>query len=96
VAEIGEKITGLKATVKKVFHTVNTYNGVERDVTMLVFTDEQGREVKWNASGSHHYRVGEKVLIETAKVKDHSTYRDDQQTIVTRAKVSSLETSDED
>lgn len=91
IAPIGEKFTSLPATVKKVFHTTNVYNGVERDVTMLVFQDSQGREVKWNASGYQTYREGEQVVIEKATVKDHDTYRDNQQTIVTRAKVVSLE-----
>ena len=47
--------------------------------------------IKWFATGVRDYEPGQRVRILRATVKDHETFRDQDQTVVTRAKLEPLD-----
>lgn len=85
VADVGEKITGTKATVVTVKHMDNPYQrGAEN--TLVVFRTESGHLVKWFASGRKNFKVGEVGEFTGGTVKKHDQYKDQDQTVVVRVK----------
>lgn len=70
---------------------VRTYKseGFYGVTTIVTFNDAEGRTFVWFASGSHDYETGETFNVK-ATVKDHSEYKGTKQTIITRAKLTSI------
>ncbi len=84
---VNEKIQQVPVTVKHVSHHVRTFNGRDTDLTLLVFNDDSGREIKWNASGYKEYKKGDLVTITSATIKDLGEFNGNQQTVITRARI---------
>lgn len=82
-----DKVQNVKAKLVNKAYSTNYYGGVERVSTMLVMEDEQGRQVKWWATGDRNYEVGSEITITSATIKGHDNYQGNDQTIITRAKV---------
>lgn len=84
IAPVGEKITGVKATVT----TVREFDGYYGPTTMMVAVSEDNHVFKW-VSGSMPDEVepGVTFTMSRATVKDHDNYRGVDQTVVTRAKL---------
>lgn len=87
LGQVGEKIEYIPVKVKKVSRSVNTYNGRDVDVTRMTFTDNLGRELKWNASGWKDYKEGDEFVIKSATVKELSEFNGNEQTVIIRAKI---------
>ncbi|WP_241031907.1 hypothetical protein [Rhodococcus koreensis] len=47
--------------------------------------------IKWFATGVRDYEPGQRVRILCATVKDHEIFRDQDQTVITRAKLEPLD-----
>ncbi|NHU44969.1 hypothetical protein G9373_19800 [Rhodococcus sp. A14] len=89
LAPKGTKITDLDATVT-VCRIVDGPYGAK---TLLVLRTDGNQLIKWFATGIRYYEPGQRVKIRRATVKDHDTYRDQDQTVVTHAKLDILDTS---
>ena len=87
VAPKGAKVTDLDATVT-VSRIIPGHYGAK---TLLVLRTEGNRLVKWFATGLRDFEPGQRVRILRATVKDHETFRGQDQTVVTRAKLEDLE-----
>ncbi|WP_054247837.1 hypothetical protein [Rhodococcus opacus] len=87
VAPKGAKVTDLDATVT-VSRIIDGHYGAK---TLLVLRTEENQLVKWFATGLRDFEPGQRVRILRATVKDHETFRGQDQTVVTRAKLEDLE-----
>ncbi|WP_252190416.1 MULTISPECIES: hypothetical protein [unclassified Rhodococcus (in: high G+C Gram-positive bacteria)] len=87
VAPKGAQVTDLDATVT-VSRIIPGHYGAK---TLLVLRTEGNRLVKWFATGLRDFEPGQRVRILRATVKDHETFRGQDQTVVTRAKLEDLE-----
>ncbi len=82
LADVGEKIAGVKATIR----LVREIDGDYGTSTLLVMSTEDGRTVKWFSSSTWSVEPGDQVEIK-GTVKEHSSYEGDDQTVITRAKM---------
>lgn len=82
-----EKIKNVKLKVTKKIQSEFFYNGYERTSTLVIMEDELGRQVKWSASGSKSFQEGDEITITSATIKGTDIYNDNEQTIITRARV---------
>lgn len=92
VAPEGAKVADVDATVIKTVPLEGSDpfgRPVPRTLVSLVTSD--GHQVTWFASGSKEFELGKKVKV-AGTVKEHSTYRDTDQTVLTRAKITDPET----
>lgn len=87
IGQAGERIEYIPVKVKKLVRNVNTFNGRDVDTTMMIFTDNLGRELKWNASGWKDYKEGDEFVIKSATVKELSEFNGNEQTVITRARI---------
>jgi hypothetical protein len=83
----GDKLRDVTLTVKKVHHSYGSMNGREYSSTLLIMADENGKEVKWSASGTRNYAKDDTLLIKSATIKELGEFNGNQQTIITRARV---------
>lgn len=91
VCEIGQKLN-VKCTLdKKAWFEVRSFCGYGTD-TMHVYTfkDVNGNKLVWKTSAYVDVERGEPVEL-TGTVKEHSEYRDEKQTVLTRCKVKAIE-----
>jgi hypothetical protein len=87
VAPVGEKVpAGTVLTVSKVRYLDDPYSYYGGVNTLVLMRDEQGRIVKWFASGRHDLDAGQQVRIGGGRVKSHEQYEGKDQTVVTRLK----------
>lgn len=91
VAEIGERVKDLSVTVvyAGTFEAANPRGyGAPVDKALVIFEAEDGKILKTSGTGSTLYNLakGDKVTI-TATVKAHGEYREQDQTVLTRVKV---------
>lgn len=91
-----EKIKNVKLRVTKKHVSEFFYNGYERTSTLFIMEDELGRQVKWSASGTKSFKEGDEILISSATIKDNDTYNDNEQTVITRARATKVETEETD
>ena len=82
LGNLKEKITTNDCTVTY----VNTFEGAYGWVYLYLFRDQSGNIIKWKASANQNLTQGDTVTI-VGTVKDHTEYRDDKQTVLTRCKV---------
>jgi len=87
LAPRGTKVTDLDATVT-VSRIIDCHYGAK---TLLVLRTDGNQLIKWFATGVRDYEPGQWVQILRATVKDHDTYRDQDQTLVTRATLEPLD-----
>ena len=80
-----ERIRGLIANVIRVRHLPNAYDGT----TMIAFKTDAGDELVWFASGYHDVEAGERWRLD-ATVKEHKTFNETRQTVLTRVKYSDI------
>ena len=83
----GAKVTDLAATVT-VSRIIDGHYGAK---TLLVLRTDGNQLIKWFATGVRDNEPGQRVRILRATVKDHETFRDQDQTVVTRAKLERLD-----
>ncbi len=57
----------------------------------MVGKTEDGHVVKWFASGSFSYELGDVVKFEAATVKAHENYQGTDQTVITRGVIDTFE-----
>ena len=83
--EVGQKFTDLPATLTSI-HQVETRFGLSN---LVKFTLEGGEELNWWTTVTITAEVGSKVLI-SGTIKDHSEYKGDKVTLVTRCKIKEI------
>lgn len=91
IAPVGEKVTGVKARILKLRQSTNYYGYRETVSEMVRLQTDDGHIVTWWASSPTGFDEGDDVTIQRATVKDHETYRGEDQTIITRAKLELVE-----
>ena len=76
---------------KRAWFDVPSFRGFGTD-TMYVFTfrDQQGNALVWKTGKGLIYEAGTQVHL-TGTIKDHSEYKDEKQTVLTRCKVTAGE-----
>ncbi|MFC0452429.1 hypothetical protein [Rhodococcus jostii] len=87
IAPTGAKVTDLDATVI-VSRIIDGRYGAK---TLLVLRTDGNQLIKWFATGVRDYEPCQRVRILRATVNDHDTFRDQDQTVVTRAKIEPLD-----
>ena len=88
VGEVGKRITLEARFVScRTYTTHYTYRGEEH--TILKFKDEHGNTIIWNTSSFYEDLEEGKAYTITGTVKEHSDYRGDKQTVLSRCKVES-------
>lgn len=88
IAPVGEKVEGVPARVLMLYESSSYYGGREKISTLVKMQAESGHIVTWWASNPPKLEEGDDVVIDRATVKKHETYNDQDQTVVTRAKLS--------
>lgn len=83
VGNVGDKITGVKARVTGVQYIEGMY-GV---TTLISMVTPEGNVLKWFASGSKAYKIGDEVSIDRATIKKHAEWNGIKETHLTRAKL---------
>lgn len=61
--------------------------------TLVKMLDDDGHLLTWWASGAKHFEAGDKIVV-AATVKKNDEYRDEFQTVLTRAKITDPTTGD--
>lgn len=91
VGQIGDKIDLDVVLEKRAWFDVPSFRGFGTD-TMYVFTfrDQQGNALVWKTGKGLIYEAGTQVHL-TGTIKDHSEYKDEKQTVLTRCKVTAGE-----
>jgi hypothetical protein len=83
---VGERLRGLKLTVKSVRYIDGAYGLT----TLYVFTDEAGNSFKWFCSASaSDFEVGQVVVLD-GTVKKHEEFNGLKSTVLTRCKVTEV------
>lgn len=83
LANVGEKISNLELKIKR----IDYYEGNYGTQTRFIMTAPDGKEVLWTASGYRSGEQGETIKIKTATVKGHRQFNDNDQTVLTRARI---------
>jgi hypothetical protein len=88
--QIGDKLKNVPVTVKQA-KLIPTYipNVGDSYKTLLVMTTDDGKELKWWASGEKDFKAGDMLTVTSATIKDLDTFNGDEQTVITRARVAS-------
>lgn len=86
LAGVGEKVAGNTAVVEKVVYIDNYYSPDETPDTLLIMRASTGHTLKWKASGYHDLNAGDTLSLTGGRVKEHSAYQDQDQTVLTRVK----------
>ncbi len=89
IGQPGDKITAVPATITAVRYLDEAYG----TTTLLAMRDDAGHSLKWFASGHKDFTDGARVVLDRATVKAHDVYQGSKQTVLTRAKISSLDTA---
>ena len=87
----GEKIANVDAVITKVVQWEANYGYNSKTETMIIMRTPDNKEIKWKASGNKDFEEGQKVTITAATVKDHTVYRENDQTVILRAKLNVIE-----
>ena len=99
ISEVGKRIT-IKVTYKKSFHWVDTkYSYYPTTHYIHHFVDAEGNTIVWKSTNIVEYVEGREckfvtegsVVELTGTVKEHSTYKEVEQTVVTRCKFKLIE-----
>ena len=78
LGEIGERLT-VKVILKKVY----IFEGVFGTTGIFTFEDEEENTIVWKTSADKAFEE-DTIYVLTGKVKEHSEYRGDKQTVLTR------------
>lgn len=97
VSNIGDKINLTVTYVRSASWEQPSYSGYGTDICYAhIFKDENGNVLTWKTTTAlgwtdsngywHHPEDGTAVIL-TGRVKEHTTYRDEKQTVLSRCKV---------
>ena len=84
IGEVKERLV-LKVKCEKIFHFLSMYG----ENTMYMFVTKDGNIVTWNTQTNQDIEEGKDYGL-TGTVKDHITYRNKKQTVLTRCKVAEI------
>ncbi|GEL48765.1 hypothetical protein CHO01_38810 [Cellulomonas hominis] len=84
LAGVREKVAGHTAVVEKVVY-LDGYAYGSTD-TLVLMRSETGHTLKWKASGRKDLEAGQKLTLTGGTVKEHGSYRGQDQTVLTRVK----------
>lgn len=87
LGEVKERIRNFSITLS----TVRELDSDWGTTTLMVGKTEDGHVVKWFASGSFSYELGDVVKFEAATVKAHENYQGTDQTVITRGVIDTFE-----
>lgn len=90
IAPVDEKLRDQRYTIKSVRHIENTYDYYGGEKTILVFTDQSGKEAVWFASKRLDYGQedeGKPIELSYARVKKHREYNGADQTVLSNCKI---------
>lgn len=88
----GDKIADVKASVLSVTQTAE--NAWGKSNTVLKMVTESGHKITWFASNPPTLAKGNKVEISAATIKKHDEWQGKKDTIITRAKMTVVDTDD--
>lgn len=88
VAPVGEKVTDTKARILKLREFTSHFGHRERTSQLVRMQTASGHIVTWFSSKVTDFDEGDEVVIDRATVKEHEVYNGEDQTVVTRAKLS--------
>lgn len=83
-------VVGDKITTKVVLSNAKTIEGRFGNTILFTFEDNQGNIYKWFSTNCPKLQIGSNLSI-TGTVKEHSTFRDVKQTMLTRVKTILIE-----
>ena len=86
IGEVGDKITNLKVQLVRKYNTSSKYGLT----TLYSFQDENGNIINWWTSTFQEIEQGDWVTIIRSTIKKLDIYRDQKQTIITRAKLGQI------
>lgn len=87
VGNIGDKLELEASLEKKAHFDVPSYAGFGTDrMFVYTFRDGNGNALVWKTAKGINFEAGDKVTIR-GTVKDHSEYKDEKQTVLTRCKI---------
>lgn len=91
IGQVGDKIDVDVILEKSAWFDVPSFRGFGTD-TMYVhtFRDDHGNALTWKTSNGLGIEAGSQVHLK-GTIKDHSEYRDEKQTVLTRCKVTARE-----
>jgi len=87
LGEIGGKIINISTVVSY----INSFEAQWGTTYLYKFVDTTGNILTWFASSWQYLKIGDRVIIEKATVKNHDQYNGEKQTVITRAKIIQLE-----
>lgn len=79
----GDKLKNVPADILRVHYTEGYYG----TTTIITFVIGGSNYATWFASGYHQWEAGDKVNIKSATIKGLEVYRDNEQTVLTRCKL---------
>ncbi len=83
LGEIKQRIRNISLHLTHV-HESDGYYGT---TTMFIGRTGDGHVVKWFAAGTFTYQIGDTLNLQAATVKAHEVYQEQDQTVITRAKI---------
>lgn len=83
LGNIGDKVSNIELAIKR----VDYYDGNYGTQTRIIMTADDGKEVVWTATGYRSAEVGDTIKIKSATIKNHKQFNDNDQTILTRARI---------
>jgi len=87
IGEVGERMTIKGTYVKTAWFEVDSFRGFGKDTIFIhIFKDASGNVIVWKTSKGLDLCEDDTVQI-TGRVKEHSEYKDEKQTVLTRCKI---------
>lgn len=83
IGEVKQRIKNISLRLTTVRETDGNYG----TTTLFIGRTDDGHIVKWFASGTFTYEVGDTLNLDAATVKAHEVYEGLDQTVITRAKI---------
>ncbi|MGB8404416.1 MAG: hypothetical protein WCE30_10165 [Mycobacterium sp.] len=83
IGQIKERIRNITLALT----AVREIDGRYGTTTLFIGRTGDGHVIKWFASGTFKYEIGDTLKVEAATVKDHENYQGQDQTVITRAKI---------
>lgn len=89
-----DKLADLKAKIERIRFKENPYNGGQTAIVTMRL--ESGHEVTWFASTPPDAQEGDNVEIKTTTIKKHDEWQGRKSTVITRTKLSVVESAPEE
>lgn len=88
LGEVKQRLRQVRGAIISTTHHSATYNGHERSSTFVTMRTSTGHNAVWKASKYLSFEPGQEITFD-ATVKEHSQYRGEDQTVFTRATITS-------